>query len=146
MELCSSHVRGLASRQARPENALYNLKRWHVDRYVEIFRLRGVWLTVRSHRLRRLDAHHRSFQHFRQSYCCKRCVVSPDLRYSNAEHCVVATIPFIFIFYFFYDIAYTPLLIAYTLEILPFNIRAKGFAVMVGFPARHFTFSFIDCA
>ncbi|OJT11483.1 Lactose permease [Trametes pubescens] len=41
-----------------------------------------------------------------------------------------ATIPFIFIFYFFYDIAYTPMLIAYTLEILPFSIRAKGFAVM----------------
>ena len=31
----------------------------------------------------------------------------------------------------FYDLAYTPMLIAYTLEILPFNIRAKGFAVMV---------------
>lgn len=43
----------------------------------------------------------------------------------------LATIPFIFIFYFFYDIAYTPMLIAYTLEILPFSIRAKGFAVMV---------------
>lgn len=42
-----------------------------------------------------------------------------------------ATVPFVFIFYFFYDIAYTPMLIAYTLEILPFNIRAKGFAVMV---------------
>ncbi|KAH9945447.1 general substrate transporter [Epithele typhae] len=41
-----------------------------------------------------------------------------------------ATIPFIFIFYFFYDIAYTPMLVAYTLEILPFSIRAKGFAVM----------------
>ncbi len=45
---------------------------------------------------------------------------------------IAATIPFIFIFYFFYDIAYTPMLVAYTLEILPFNIRAKGFAVMVG--------------
>lgn len=43
----------------------------------------------------------------------------------------VATVPFIFIFYLFYDIAYTPMLVAYTLEILPFNIRAKGFAVMV---------------
>ncbi|KAJ3480655.1 hypothetical protein NLI96_g8199 [Meripilus lineatus] len=41
-----------------------------------------------------------------------------------------ATIPFMFLFYFFYDIAYTPMLIAYTLEILPFNIRAKGFAIM----------------
>jgi hypothetical protein len=43
-----------------------------------------------------------------------------------------ATIPVIFLFYFFYDIAYTPMLVAYTLEILPYKIRAKGFAVMVG--------------
>jgi hypothetical protein len=28
-------------------------------------------------------------------------------------------------------VAYTPLLVAYTLEILPFAIRAKGFALMV---------------
>ncbi|TFK40369.1 general substrate transporter [Crucibulum laeve] len=41
-----------------------------------------------------------------------------------------ATIPLIFLFYFFYDIAYTPMLVAYTLEILPYKIRAKGFAVM----------------
>jgi len=41
-----------------------------------------------------------------------------------------ATIPLIFIFYLFYDIAYTPMLVAYTLEILPYKIRAKGFAVM----------------
>ncbi|KDR76241.1 hypothetical protein GALMADRAFT_225930 [Galerina marginata CBS 339.88] len=41
-----------------------------------------------------------------------------------------ATVPLIFLFYFFYDLAYTPMLIAYTLEILPFRVRAKGFAVM----------------
>ncbi|KAJ7593106.1 hypothetical protein C8J56DRAFT_490927 [Mycena floridula] len=41
-----------------------------------------------------------------------------------------ATIPMVFLFYFFYDIAYTPMLVAYTLEILPYRIRAKGFAVM----------------
>ncbi|ESK94631.1 hexose transporter [Moniliophthora roreri MCA 2997] len=41
-----------------------------------------------------------------------------------------ATIPLIFIYYFFYDIAYSPMLVAYTLEILPYRIRAKGFAVM----------------
>ncbi|KAJ7773293.1 general substrate transporter [Mycena metata] len=41
-----------------------------------------------------------------------------------------ATIPIIFIFFFFYDLAYTPMLVAYTLEILPYKIRAKGFAVM----------------
>jgi hypothetical protein len=43
----------------------------------------------------------------------------------------LATIPIIFCFYFFYDLAYTPMLVAYTLEILPYKIRAKGFAVMV---------------
>lgn len=59
-----------------------------------------------------------------------------------------ATVPFIFILsvisvsrldhgahsirnsYFFYDLAYTPLLIAYSLEILPFHIRAKGFTLL----------------
>ncbi|KAJ7494748.1 general substrate transporter [Mycena galericulata] len=41
-----------------------------------------------------------------------------------------ATIPIIFLFYAFYDIAYTPMLVSYTLEILPYKIRAKGFAVM----------------
>ena len=35
-------------------------------------------------------------------------------------------------FYLFYDLAYAPMLIAYTLEILPYAIRAKGFAIMVG--------------
>ena len=42
-----------------------------------------------------------------------------------------ATIPLIFVFYLFYDLAYTPMLITYTLEILPYTIRAKGFALMV---------------
>lgn len=40
------------------------------------------------------------------------------------------TIVMIFLYYAFYDIAYTPLLVAYAVEILPFTIRAKGFAVM----------------
>ncbi|KIY65865.1 hypothetical protein CYLTODRAFT_50810 [Cylindrobasidium torrendii FP15055 ss-10] len=41
-----------------------------------------------------------------------------------------ATVPLIFLYYFFYDIAYSPMLVAYTLEILPYKIRAKGFALM----------------
>jgi len=41
-----------------------------------------------------------------------------------------ATIPFIFVFYLFYDLAYTPMVVAYTLEILPLAIRARGFALM----------------
>ncbi|KIJ62813.1 hypothetical protein HYDPIDRAFT_93346 [Hydnomerulius pinastri MD-312] len=41
-----------------------------------------------------------------------------------------ATVPLIFIYYFFYDFAYTPMLVSYTLEILPYRIRARGFAIM----------------
>ena len=38
----------------------------------------------------------------------------------------------IFIFNGFYAIAYTPLLVSYTVEITPYAIRAKMFAVMNG--------------
>ncbi|TFK28132.1 hexose transporter [Coprinopsis marcescibilis] len=48
----------------------------------------------------------------------------------NITDAAKATVPFIFLFFFFYDLAYTPLLVSYCLEILPFRIRAKGFAVM----------------
>ncbi|KAG8992051.1 hypothetical protein FRB95_004097 [Tulasnella sp. JGI-2019a] len=40
------------------------------------------------------------------------------------------TIVMIFLYYAFYDIAWTPLLVVYTLEILPYRLRAKGFAIM----------------
>lgn len=43
---------------------------------------------------------------------------------------VKATVPLIFLFFFFYDFAYTPMLVSYTLEILPYNIRARGLAIM----------------
>jgi len=33
----------------------------------------------------------------------------------------------IFLYYAFYDIAFTPLILSYTVEILPFALRAKGF-------------------
>ncbi|KAG8918500.1 hypothetical protein FRC00_012423 [Tulasnella sp. 408] len=46
--------------------------------------------------------------------------------YASAMVAVV----FIFIYYIFYDIAYTPILVTYVVEILPFRIRAKGFAVL----------------
>ncbi|KAG2067618.1 general substrate transporter [Suillus decipiens] len=42
---------------------------------------------------------------------------------------VQATVPLIFMFFFFYDFAYTPLIVSYTLEILPYSIRAKGLAI-----------------
>ena len=43
-----------------------------------------------------------------------------------AGHAVIA---FIFLFYAAYDIAFTPLIVSYTLEILPFHLRAKGFNI-----------------
>ncbi|KAK4962084.1 hypothetical protein LTR10_002581 [Elasticomyces elasticus] len=47
-----------------------------------------------------------------------------------AEHGIKAaggaTVAFLFIFFGFYDIAFTPLSIAYPVEILPFRLRAKG--------------------
>ncbi|OJA12416.1 hypothetical protein AZE42_03390 [Rhizopogon vesiculosus] len=42
----------------------------------------------------------------------------------------LATVPLIFIYFFFYSFAYTTLLVSYTVEILPYNIRAKGIAIM----------------
>ena len=40
-----------------------------------------------------------------------------------------AVIVFIFLFYAAYDIAFTPLIVSYTVEILPYNLRATGFNV-----------------
>jgi len=45
---------------------------------------------------------------------------------ASAAHAVIA---FIFLYYASYDIAFTPLIVTYTLEILPYNIRAKGFNI-----------------
>lgn len=40
-----------------------------------------------------------------------------------------ATVAFLFLFFGFYDIAFTPLSIAYPVEILPFKLRAKGLSI-----------------
>lgn len=44
----------------------------------------------------------------------------------QAGHAVVA---FIFIYYFFYDIAWTPLLQAYPVEIFPYTLRGRGLSL-----------------
>lgn len=49
--------------------------------------------------------------------------------YANYETGGPAVIAFIFLFYAAYDIAYTPLIVSYTLEILPYHLRAKGFTI-----------------
>jgi len=43
-----------------------------------------------------------------------------------AAHGVIA---FIFLFNGAYDVAFSPLIISYTVEILPYGIRAKGFNI-----------------
>ncbi|KAJ5116820.1 hexose transporter protein [Penicillium angulare] len=45
----------------------------------------------------------------------------------------IAVIPFLFIYYGFYDIAFTPLPPAYTVEIMPCTIRSKGMALFTSF-------------
>ncbi|KIM70615.1 hypothetical protein SCLCIDRAFT_157350 [Scleroderma citrinum Foug A] len=43
-----------------------------------------------------------------------------------AGHAVVA---FVFLFFAAYDIAFTPLIVSYIVEIFPFHLRAKGFTI-----------------
>lgn len=62
-----------------------------------------IWTALTSHFTRTLDQH--------------------------AGHAVVA---FIFIYYFFYDIAWSPLLMAYPVEIFQFTLRARGVSVTYG--------------
>ncbi|KIY47495.1 hexose transporter [Fistulina hepatica ATCC 64428] len=66
-----------------------------------------------------------------QTICSARFAIGGS---AAAAHAVIA---FIFLFYAAYDIAFSPLIVSYTVEILPFNLRAKGFNV--------FNFS-ISCA
>ncbi|KAI9439972.1 general substrate transporter [Lactarius indigo] len=56
--------------------------------------------------------------------------LSAYLFHSGIPAAAKATIPLIFFLHLFYNLAYTPTLVAYTLEILPLAIRAKGFACM----------------
>ncbi|KAI9167959.1 sugar transporter [Paramyrothecium foliicola] len=41
----------------------------------------------------------------------------------------LAVVPFLFIYYGFYDIAYTPLVVTYPAEIWPYQLRARGIAL-----------------
>jgi len=58
-----------------------------------------------------------------QTVCSARFAITQS---PAAAHAVIA---FIFLFYAAYDIAFTPLIVSYTVEILPYSLRAKGFNV-----------------
>lgn len=48
---------------------------------------------------------------------------------SNRKSLGIAAIPFLFFFFGFYDIAWTPLNYSYVVEIMPFHLRTKGLAI-----------------
>src|ERR1700761_4655559 len=50
--------------------------------------------------------------------------------HNKAENFGIAQIVFIWIFGIFYSIGFSGLLVAYTLEVLPFHLRAKGVMIM----------------
>jgi MFS family permease len=58
-----------------------------------------------------------------QTVCSARYAITQG---DSAARSVIA---FIFLFYASYDIAFTPLVYSYTLEILPYSLRAKGFTI-----------------
>ncbi|KAK6823140.1 hypothetical protein RU639_006070 [Aspergillus parasiticus] len=49
-----------------------------------------------------------------------------------AKNVGIAVIPFLFLFYGFYDIGFTPLTVAYPAEIWPYKLRAQGIAMSQG--------------
>ena len=60
--------------------------------------------------------------------CCYIIIsgLSGSFADTGAASTGTAVIPFLFLFYGFYDIAFTPLLVSYPCEIWPFMYRAKG--------------------
>ncbi|KAL4751966.1 hypothetical protein BDW72DRAFT_202695 [Aspergillus terricola var. indicus] len=54
--------------------------------------------------------------------------LSGSFAQTNIASTGTAVIPFLFLYYGFYDIAFTPLLVSYTCEIWPYDLRAKGLA------------------
>jgi hypothetical protein len=49
---------------------------------------------------------------------------------SGASPVGISVIPFLFLYYGFYDIGFTPLIMSYTCEIWPYTLRARGLAVV----------------
>ncbi|KAF9500735.1 hexose transporter [Pleurotus eryngii] len=56
-------------------------------------------------------------------------VCSAQFALNGSDAAAHAVIAFIFLFYMSYDFAFTPLIVSYTVEILPYPLRAKGFTI-----------------
>lgn len=57
-------------------------------------------------------------------------ICSAEFNLHNSAGAGRAVIAFIFIYYVFYNLAWSGLLVGYSVEILPYNIRAKGMTVV----------------
>lgn len=64
------------------------------------------------------------------SYCL---ITALSATFANTKNSAtgIAVIPFLFVFYAFYDIAWTIQCYSYTTEILPYDLRTKGLAIFV---------------
>ena len=58
-------------------------------------------------------------------------VASARFAETGANAAGIAVMVFVFLFMFFYSIAFSPLPVAYSVEVLPYSIRAKGMATYV---------------
>jgi hypothetical protein len=50
---------------------------------------------------------------------------------TNSASVGTAVVPFLFIYYGFYDVGWTPLPFSYTAEILPYHMRLKGLGILL---------------
>ncbi|CAI6098744.1 unnamed protein product [Clonostachys chloroleuca] len=56
-------------------------------------------------------------------------VLNAEFAKTQDQRMGTAVLVFIFVYYFFYDISWTPLPIAYTAEIFPYNLRGRGMTI-----------------
>ncbi|KAK5168857.1 uncharacterized protein LTR77_006166 [Saxophila tyrrhenica] len=57
--------------------------------------------------------------------------LSGSFAQTNSAGVGIAVVPFLFIFYGFYDVGWTPLPFSYTAEILPYHLRLKGLGILL---------------
>ena len=58
-------------------------------------------------------------------------IASAEFDKTGAKAAGIAVMALIFVFQMFYCIAFSPLPVAYSVEVLPYSIRAKGMATYV---------------